>query len=204
MLNRFSERINELESIVRDLAIDITNVTFVEKLPSDKIWDKIGPRIKLIFELIKELKEYLFILKPEKVPTIQRKVNDIYERIDVLEEKIKTDSMEDVDNIQETIEELRQSLVEISSFISLCREVKSQPSSVIDAILSYKTGKKTDLNVVVNTKIQLMEDMINDIKTSQNEILKIFEKIEKNLDELKFEYEKLVVSISKDEDVDFQ
>ena len=69
MLERFSDRINELETVSREIAIDITTGAIMERLPPKRIWERAGERVTMVGELIKELREYLFIMKPEKVPT---------------------------------------------------------------------------------------------------------------------------------------
>jgi hypothetical protein len=71
-LERFEDRIGELEVTIKEIAIDITTGTFVEKLSSGDLWKKLQDRIKLVTELVHELREYLFMIKPERVPTIQR------------------------------------------------------------------------------------------------------------------------------------
>ncbi len=65
MLERFEGRVNELESIVRELAIDITTGTVVDRIPPEKMWEETGERVTIVRELIKELREYITILKPE-------------------------------------------------------------------------------------------------------------------------------------------
>ena len=91
MIDRFGDRINELESVIREIAIDITTGTVVDRLPPEKVWEKTGPRVSMVRELIKELREYLYILKPEKVPTIQRSVTGIFERLVLFKESLTMD-----------------------------------------------------------------------------------------------------------------
>ncbi len=87
-LERFEDRIGELEATIKEIAIDVTTGTFVEKLSSGDLWEKLQDRVKRVTELINELREYLFMLKPERIPTIQRHTVEIQERLDLFEESL--------------------------------------------------------------------------------------------------------------------
>ena len=47
MLDRFSDRIDELEAVVRKIAVDITTGTFVERLPPGEVWEKTGYSLRV-------------------------------------------------------------------------------------------------------------------------------------------------------------
>lgn len=200
MLDRFSDRIDELESVMREIAIDTTTITFVERLPPEKVWEKTGSRVTLVGELVKELKEYLLILKPEKVPTIQRHVTGIYERLDVFKETLRADTADATEKSQAPIDELRQALVDISGFISLCREIRAAPSPVISSILSLREGKNVDVQPVTHAKMQHLGELIKEAQASHKEIAEISTKMEYQLDDIKSEYENLMLSIRKKEE----
>jgi hypothetical protein len=129
MIDRFGDRIKELESVVREIAIDITTGTVVDRLPPEKVWETTGPKVSMVRELIKELREYLYILKPEKVPTIQRNVTGIFERLDLFQESLTLDRGIEGKNSQVSVDELRKALSEISEFVSLCRAIHPHPQA---------------------------------------------------------------------------
>jgi DNA-binding winged helix-turn-helix (wHTH) protein len=143
MLERFEGRIDELESVVRELAIEITTGTVVDRIPSDEVWAKTGERVTVVRELIKELREYLYIIKPHKVPTIQGKATGIFERLDIFKESLTQESAEEA-NAKSSIEELRKALEEIAEFTSLCREIQDDPSEIIQTILQLRESQQTD------------------------------------------------------------
>ena len=97
LLERFSDRINELETVSREIAIDITTGAIMERLPPQRIWERAGEMVTMVGELIKELREYLFIMKPEKVPTFQRQSVAISERLDRFKEILERDSFDHKD-----------------------------------------------------------------------------------------------------------
>lgn len=197
MLNRFGERIDELESVVRDIAIEITTGTFVERLPPEKVWEKTGDRIDLVNELIKELREYLAILRPEKVPTIQLQVTKIYERLGVFQDKFKHEVGTPVGIPPVSIENLRQALVEISEFVSLCRAVKAEPSEVIGTILELREGKRTEEFSLAESRIQRLGDLMKEAQISQRLSAEASRRLENQLEALRSEYESLLASLYK-------
>ena len=196
MLDRFSDRIDELEAAVREIAIEITTGTFVEKLPPEKVWEKTGDRLNLVSELIKELREYLFILKPEQVPTIQRQVTGMYERLDRFREAMTEDTAATMEASQVSIDELRQTLVEISDFVSMCRAIKAEPSEVINAILTLRE-EKTDTHPVSQTRMKRLGELVKEAQASHKEMSEVSSTMETRLEALRSEYEDLLVSLRK-------
>ena len=199
MLDRFGDRINELESVVREIAIDITTGTFVEKLPPQKVWEKTSNRIMMVNELIKELREYLFMLKPENVPSIEQQVTGIYERLNLFQETFKTGTSA-IGGSQLSIEELRKALVEVSEFISLCRAVKAEPSEIINEILQLREGKKTEVFAINEAKIQHLGNLVKEAQASYKEAAETIKRLEGHIESLRSEYESLVVNLYKKED----
>lgn len=199
MLERLERRINELESVVRELAIDITTGTVVDRIPPEKIWEEAGERITIVRELIKELQEYLTILKPEKVPTIQRRVSGIFERLDIFKESLTGEGAEEV-TAKASIDELRKALEEISEFTSLCREIREDPSEIIQTILELRENQQTDRSPMTPAKMMRLGDMVKNAQESQGEIAKLLTQLDMNLAEVKEEYDELYFSLSRKED----
>lgn len=198
MLDRFDDRINELESVVREIAIEMTTGTFVERLPPERVWDKTGDRITLAGELINELKEYLFMLKPEKVPTIQRQVNSIYERLGIFKEALSEGAADVKSHV--SVDELRQALVDISEFVSLCRAVKSEPSEVIGSIIYLREGQRTEALTLSKERLQQLGDLVKGAQASFREASEASSRMERQLEAIRSEYERLLSSLMKKEE----
>ena len=196
MLHRFGNRIDELESVVRDIAIDITTGTFVERLSPDELWEKTNERVGLVVDLLNELKEYLFILKPESVPTFQRLVTAIFERLDIFQETLKMDA-DDEHRSQASIDELRQALVEISDFINLCREIRANPSEVIKEILDLKENQATDSPPMTQEKMGPLGNLINEARGAQGRLEEMYRQMGAQMEALKKEYDELYFSLKR-------
>jgi hypothetical protein len=200
MIDRFGDRIKELESVIREIAIDITTGTVVDRLPPEKVWETTGPKVSMVRELIKELREYLYILKPEKVPTIQQSVTGIFERLDLFQESLTMDRGAEGERSQASVDELRNALGEISEFVSLCRAIKADPSEIIESILTLRQGRKSDAPSITQSKMKYLGDLVQEAKSSYGEITELSTKMEHQLFAIKEECEDLYFSLSKKEE----
>jgi hypothetical protein len=200
MLARFSDRIDELESVVKEIALEITTGTFVEKLSPDKVWEKTGDRIALVSELIKELKEYLAIIKPESLPKFQLHITRIYERLALFQETLRGEEAPDQAS-KLSLDELRQALVEISDFVTLCKETKAAPSEVISTILNLRETFDTGLPPITQDMMHHLGNLIKEAKRQQKEMEKTLNLIGRQLEAISLEYSNLLFSLKgKDEE----
>lgn len=200
MIERFSDRINELEAVAREIAIDITTGALMERLPPKRIWESAGERVTMVGELLKELREYLYIMKPERVPTIQRHVVAISERLNLFEDALERDALDPQEKSRRALEELRQALVEISDFLSLCKDVRAMPSPVISAVLSLRGGSVSEVPSETMAKIDHLADLIRSTQVAYGDISELTSRIETHIDAIRSEYENLMLSFRKKEE----
>ena len=183
-LERFEDRIGELEATIKEIAIDVTTGTFVEKLSSGDLWEKLQDRVKL------------FMLKPERIPTIQRYTVEIQERLDRFEENLmKNIGSSEVP--QEAVEELRQALVDISEFVSFCRVVRKEPSEAIQEILVLRENQATDSPSMTQEKMHRLGTLVKDAQSHQRDAAMVAVKIESQLEALRSEYDRLLYGLKK-------
>lgn len=199
VLDRFEDRIDEVEKTIKEMAIDITTGTFVDKLSPEQMWESMEDRVKLVGDLVNELREYLYMLKPERVPSIQRYVTGINERLSLFEEALRGDEGSTQDDSKESVEELRQVLVDITEFISFCRLVKTEPSETINEILVLRANQATDAPPMTQEKMRRLGDLVRDAKASTEESTELLTKMGGQLEAVKAEYERLLYSLKKEE-----
>lgn len=199
MLERFEGRVNELESVVRELAIEITTGTVVDRIPSEKVWEETGERVTVVRELIKELREYLSILKPEKVPTIQGRVTGIFERLDIFKESLTQEGAEE-GTAKASIDELRKALEEIAEFTSLCKAIREDPSEIIQIILELRANQQTDRPPMTPAKMMRLGDLVKNARESHGEITELVAQLDERLAEVKEEYDEIYFSLSRKEE----
>jgi len=202
LLERFNERIDQLEDVIKQIAIEITTGTFVEKLPPEKVWEKTGDQVNLMVELIKELREYLFVLKPEKVATSEKYTTGIYERLDVFKEYLGVEKDAVVGSSSASMDELRKALVNITEFISYCRRVKNDPNEVISTILDLRDNQASEQVGISSEKLRVMGDKVKETQEYLQEYSKMSAEMENKIEALKTEYDRMVYSMKqKDEGV---
>jgi len=199
LLERFEGRIDELESVVRELAIEITTGTVVDRIPSDEVWTETGEKVTVVRELIKELREYLYVLKPEKVPSIQSIVTGIFERLDIFKELLTQEGVEEA-KAKASIEELRKALEEIAEFTSQCRAIRDDPSEIIQTILELRENQQTDRPPMTPAKMMRLGDLLKNARDSHDEITELVTQLNDKLMEVKEEYDELYFSLSKKEE----
>jgi len=184
---------------VREIAVDITTGTLMERLPPGRIWERAGERVTMVGELLKELKEYLSIMKPEKVPTIQRHVVKINERLELFKETLERKSSNPQESSRKALEELRQALVEISDFLSLCKEVRATPSPIISTILSLRGSRVFEVPEETWAKMEHLAEMIKATQAAHEDIAELTSRMENQFDAIRSEYENLMFSFKKKE-----
>jgi hypothetical protein len=194
MLGRFDERLNELEDVIKEIALEITKGAVVERLPPEEIWEKTGDQINIVKELLKEIREYLYILKPEKVPTIQRKVTQIFEFLDIYK-----DTLTKEEGAHVSVDELRKALSEISDFVSLCRTIKAEPSETIQTILELRENQRTEGRAMTPSKMMYLGHLVKKAQASQDDLAELSSTIRTQLEEVRAEYDELYFSLSQKE-----
>ena len=199
LLERFNDRISDLEAVVREIAIDITTGTIMERLPPDRIWEMAGERVTMVSELLKELGEYLSIIKPEKVPTIRRHVVRINERLGLFKETLERGSLDPREASRRALEELRQALVEISDFLNLCKEVRATPSPIISTILSLRGGRVSEVSPEIWVRMERLADLVKSTQAAFGDVAELASRLESQLEAIRSEYEKLMFSFRKKE-----
>lgn len=200
VLDRFEDRIDEVERTIKEMAIDITTGTFVDKLSPEQMWESMEDRVKLVGDLVNELREYLYMLKPERVPSIQRYVTGINERLSLFEETLRGDEGSTQDDSKESVEELRQALVDITEFVSFCRLVKTEPSETINEILVLRANQATDAPPMTQERMRRLGDLVSDAQASTEESTELLSKMGGQLEAVKAEYERLLFSLKKKEE----
>lgn len=199
-MERFSDRINELEAVTREIAIDITTGTLVERLSPGQIWERAGERVTIVGELLRELREYLYIMKPEKVPTVQGQVVAIIERLDLFKEALERETINPPENSRRALEELRQALVDISDFLSLCKETRVMPSPLIGTILSFRRGGTSEVASDTMAKIEHLAELIRSTQAAYEDIYELASRMGTRLEAVRSEYESLMLAFRKREE----
>ena len=191
MMEEFKAKLDSLEDVVKDIAVDITTGVIVERLPPEKVWEKAGDRVLKITSLTKELKEALLTIKPERAPTVEKYAAMIVEGLEKFRETLFRPG-EPLERSREGIEQLRRSLVNVSDFMSICREALSNPSPVIREIMSLKERAVVKTPTSYAERLSSLLDTISVIQSILRETLSALTRIDGELSSVKGEVERLL------------
>lgn len=152
----FKKQITEFEEILQKLATEIASGIIFERLEPMEIWKKTENSINRLIELNENLKDTMLMLKPEKEPTINKYCLNMAQTLKNFKEILFQKSPEPLANSRLAFEQLRKAVTDGSDYLILMREIRDNPSPIIDAILRLKEAVQTKGPVVT---IQASEDL---------------------------------------------
>jgi len=166
---KFRSQIAEFEEILQKLATEIASGIIFERLQPMEIWKKTENSTNRLIELNESLKDMMLMLKPEKEPTINKYYLNMAQTLKNFKEILFQKSPEPLANSKLAFEQLRKAVTDGSDYLILMREIRDNPSPVIDTILRLREAAQTKGPVIT---IQASEDL-------QPILNRIFQRIEK-------------------------
>ena len=194
MMEEFKDKLDSLEDVVKDIAVDITTGVIVERLPPERIWEKAGDRALRISSLTKELEEILLTVKPERAPTVERYVKMIVEGLEKFRETLFRPG-DPLERSREGIEQLRRSLVTVSDFMAVCRDALSNPSPVIREIMSLKERAVVRGPTRYEDRLARLSDAVSTVQSILREALSALTRIDGELSSIRSEVERLLAGV---------
>ena len=166
---KFRSQIAEFEEILQKLATEIASGIIFERLQPMEIWKKTENSTNRLIELNESLKDMMLMLKPEKEPTINKYYLNMAQTLKNFKEILFQKSPEPLANSKLAFEQLRKAVTDGSDYLILMREIRDNPSPIIDTILRLREAAQTKGPVIT---IQASEDL-------QPILNRIFQRIEK-------------------------
>jgi len=166
---KFRSQIAEFEEILQKLATEIASGIIFERLQPMEIWKKTENSTNRLIELNESLKDMMLMLKPEKEPTINKYYLNMAQTLKNFKEILFQKSPEPLANSRLAFEQLRKAVTDGSDYLILMREIRDNPSPIIDTILRLREAAQTKGPVIT---IQASEDL-------QPILNRIFQRIEK-------------------------
>lgn len=166
---KFRSQIAEFEEILQKLATEIASGIIFERLQPMEIWKKTENSTNRLIELNESLKDMMLMLKPEKEPTINKYYLNMAQTLKNFKEILFQKSPEPLANSRLAFEQLRKAVTDGSDYLILMREIRDNPSPIIDTILRLREAAQTKGPVIT---IQASKDL-------QPILNRIFQRIEK-------------------------
>ena len=127
----------------------------------------------------------MLVLKPEKAYTIKSMCKNLTQTLATFKEILLQNTSDPLANSRLAFEQLRKALTDGSDFLFLMREVRNNPSPLINAILTYKKTSETKSSVI---SIQAKEDiqpLIKYVLSRIDDFRAALIGLEKKVDEMK-------------------
>jgi hypothetical protein len=185
-------RISEFEQLLQKIASDIASGALSEKLPPSKLHEKTESFINSLSELATSNQESMLILKPEKAPTIKAKYKNLNQTLTTFKDILLQNTSDPVANSRLAFEQLRKALTDGSDFLFMMREVRDNPSPLINHMLNLKKISETEGSVVsirtsedIQPLIEYVLKHIEELGTGLTELEERIAKIKQDAQELR-------------------
>jgi len=181
----FGEKISEFEEVLQKVASDIASGVLFERLPPSELLDKTEGSIDRLKDLVACCEELMLTLKPEKAYTIKSMCKNFIQTLTTFKDILFQNTPDPLANSQLAFEQLRKALTDGSDVLFLMREVRDNPSPLIDAILTFKKASETKGPVISIQASEEVQPIIKYILVRIDEFRASLMGLEKKVGELK-------------------
>jgi len=139
----FNEKISDFEEITQKIASDVASGAIYEKLPPSELLNKTEHYINRLRDLATESEEIMVILKPEKAYTVKALCKNFTQTLTTFKDILVQNSPDPLANSRLAFEQLRKALADGSDLLLLMRDVRDNPSPLMDALITLKKASET-------------------------------------------------------------
>lgn len=181
----FDGKIGEFEEILQKVASDIASGVLFEKLPPSELLEKTEQHVNRLSDLAKNSEELMLVLKPERAPTIKSTCKNLTQTLTTFKDILIQNTPDPIANSRLAFEQLRKALTDGSDFLFLMREVRDNPSPLIDSILNFKKASETKGQVISIQTSKEVQPLIKYVLSRIDEFRAALMGLEKKVDEMK-------------------
>lgn len=134
----YSRQIDEFERVLQEFETAISVGTISEDLPPVDLWGKAEAPVALIKDLAGNFKEAMLIMKPEKTPVIEQLFEATIQPLNAFEEALFRETTDPLAKSRLAFVQLRKAMVASSDFLNLAKEIRDEPSPIIQEILKLR------------------------------------------------------------------
>ncbi len=138
LIDDYNQGVSQFEELLQKITSNMTTGVVFERLPPSELWRRSEEDVTSLQSLAERLRDFMFMLKPEKVPTIRRRAEALLKPLNSFREMLFRGSQDSLSDSRLALEELRKAVVEGSNFLDLAKEVKKNPSESITEVLKLK------------------------------------------------------------------
>ena len=145
---KFRAQLSQFEENLQKLAKDIASGIIFERLEPNELWKRAEETVTNLTQLLESLHKKMLILKPEKAPLIESQYVNMAKSLQNFKEILFQKTSDPLANSRLAFEQLRKAVTDGSDLLVLMRQIRDEPSQVIDAILRLKAAAETKGPVV--------------------------------------------------------
>ena len=181
----FTEKISEFEEALQKVASDIASGVLFDKLPPSELLNKTEDYINRLKDLTISIKELMLILKPEKAYVIKSMCKNFTQTLTNFKDVLLQNTQDPLANSRLAFEQLRKALTDGSDLLFLLREVRDNPSPLIEAILALKKASETKGPIVSIKASEDVQPLIKYVLSRIDEFRASLMGLEKKVGEMK-------------------
>ena len=163
MREDFRRLAKEFEETLQQLASDVAGGALFERLAPMDLWKRSEASITRLKDLAEDCKELMLILKPEEAIVIEQRVSVFSQGLTNFREILFQNSAEPLANSRLAFEQLRGAVVDGSEFVLLVKEVRDNPSPLIDEVLRLREALESGGRMVTIEAPESVQPMLERI-----------------------------------------
>jgi len=138
VIEDYNLNISQFEELLQRITSDTTSNVVLEKLAPSEIWERSQRDVTSLRGLAEQLRDFMLLLKPERAPTIKRRVEALLKPLSIFEEILLRKSEGSPDDSRLALDELRRAAVEGSNLLELAKEIRDNPSESMATLIRLK------------------------------------------------------------------
>ena len=160
---KFRTQLSQFEENLQKLAKDIASGIIFERLEPNELWKRAEETVTNLTQLLESLHKKMLILKPEKAPLIESQYVNMAKSLQNFKEILFQKTSDPLANSRLAFEQLRKAVTDGSDLLVLMRQIRDEPSQIIDAILRLKAAAETKGPVVTIEAPKEVQPMLEKI-----------------------------------------
>ncbi len=192
MFHLSSQQIDEFEKALQELTNDIADGTIFEDLSPTYIWRQTAALVTRLKNLSGDFKEPMLMMKPEKTSVIEKLFENSIQALNAFKEILFQETSDPDTNSKLAIEQLKKGTSECSEFLDLAKQIRDNPSPIIEEILKLREVYETKEYLATvqaprafQERLNLLSENIDTLSASIVSLEKALETIKKQLSDVR-------------------
>jgi len=170
---------------LQKLASDVASGVIFEKLTPSELLNKTEHYINGLKDLANKSEELMLILKPEKAYTVRALCNNFTQTLTTFKDILLQNSPDPLANSRLAFEQLRKALTDGSDILFLMRDIRDNPSPLMNALITLKRASETKGPVISIQASEEVQPLIKYVLSRIDEFRAALMGLEKKIGEMK-------------------